>query len=265
MVCYHGMVLIGLDPSSTKDVNVTESRLLNAFFTTREGLIWITPEQASRFAKEIAGDFNPLHDPDSRRFCVPGDLLFALVLHHYGISAEMRFQFVDMVGAGVPLLFPEAPGEHFAVTDPGGREYLRVERQGEVLSDPYTVEALTRCYVSFSGENFPHVLVPLMEQHQVMVNPARPLVIYEQMSLLVHEPLAPITETVQPKLTGSNMEVTGKRGDVRLDYALCVEGEVFAHGAKRLLISGLKPFDAPTMQALVATYADWKAAYVPAG
>jgi hypothetical protein len=59
------------------------------------------------------------------------------------------------------------------VVDTQGKRYLEVERSGETVSDPYTVEALTRAYVAFSGENFPHVLVPLMEQNGHMVNTER--------------------------------------------------------------------------------------------
>ena len=61
----------------------------------------ISAEQASDFAKTVAGDFNPLHDPDNRRFCVPGDLLFTVLLQHYGINQRMQFRFSGMVGAGV--------------------------------------------------------------------------------------------------------------------------------------------------------------------
>ncbi|MFO8003125.1 DUF3581 domain-containing protein [Thioalkalivibrio sp.] len=240
---------------------MTENSFLQPFHELRDGHILITPEQASRFAKEVAGDFNPIHDPDSRRFCVPGDLLFALVLARYGLSAVMRCRFVGMVGEGVPLVFPEDPGARFTISDTQGRHYLEIEREGPVVTDPYTIEALTRSYVAFSGQNFPHVLVPLMEEHAVMVNPARPLVIYERMSLEVQTPVGSLTETVQPTLRGAEMKVDGKRGDVRLDYALCVEGEPFATGSKHLVLSGLRPYDAKVMNDLVEEYASWKGSY----
>ena len=41
---------------------------LDAFHVIQNNLIKITPEQGSRFAKEISDDFNPLHNPDSKRF-----------------------------------------------------------------------------------------------------------------------------------------------------------------------------------------------------
>lgn len=240
---------------------MTEDAFLKPFHDLRDGKVLITPEQGSRFAKEVAGDFNPIHDPDSRRFCVPGDLLFSLVLAHYGVSARMRCRFVGMVGEAVPLNFPDAPGSGFAITDVRGKSYLEVEREGAVVTDPYTIEALTRSYVAFSGRNFPHVLVPLMEQHQVMVNPARPLVIYESMSLELQTPVGVLTETVRPQLNAATMKVEGKRGDVRLDYALTVDGEPFAIGSKNLVLSGLRAYDAQTVEDLVQEYASWKAAY----
>ena len=42
-----------------------------------------TRRQGSDFAKTVAGDFNPLHDVDAKRFCIPGDLLFAVIIRHY--------------------------------------------------------------------------------------------------------------------------------------------------------------------------------------
>ncbi len=53
---------------------------LDPYHCEEDGFVRVGAEQASQFAKGVADDFNPIHDPDSRRFCVPGDLLFALVL-----------------------------------------------------------------------------------------------------------------------------------------------------------------------------------------
>ena len=64
---------------------------LKEFYDTQENSIRIGANQASTFAKEIAHDFNPLHDADAKRFCVPGDLLFSLVLEKYGLSENMHF------------------------------------------------------------------------------------------------------------------------------------------------------------------------------
>ena len=64
---------------------------LDRFHSVQDGHVVISALQASQFAKEIAGDFNPIHDPDARRFCVPGDLLFAIVLARFGLSENMTF------------------------------------------------------------------------------------------------------------------------------------------------------------------------------
>ena len=54
--------------------------MLSGVYQESEGKVSVTREQASRFAKSIADDCNPLHDIDAKRFCVPGDLLFSMVL-----------------------------------------------------------------------------------------------------------------------------------------------------------------------------------------
>ena len=48
---------------------------LEKYYTLDGSRLSFTRQQASDFAKSVAGDFNPIHDIDSKRFCVPGDLL----------------------------------------------------------------------------------------------------------------------------------------------------------------------------------------------
>lgn len=238
------------------------THFLRPFHDEHNGTVRISVTQASRFAKEIAGDFNPLHDPDSRRFCVPGDLLSALVFARYGISQQMECHFRGMVGEGASLVFPESPDAHIVVQDTHGKTYLEVIRQGPVLRDPVSIEYLIRAYVAFSGESFPHLLVPLMRQHGVMIHPSRPLVIYERMSLHLAElPTTPVTDALEPRIETTAMRVEGKRGEVDIRYALRWQGKPLATGNKQLVLSGLRPYEETTVQALVQEYARWKQSY----
>lgn len=206
--------------------------------------------QASEFAKRVATDFNPIHDEDAKRFCVPGDLLFAYLLSHYGISTQLTCQFSGMVNAEV-LLHCKEQQEQLVICDAQDKVYLTLQRQGPVANDHEVIEPLIRDYVQFSGQNFPHILQPLMEQHQVMINPQRPLVIYESMSLSFTQlPLA----TVQLKLTGTALTVEGKRGNALLEFALLSSGEVIGRGEKRMILSNLMPYDEAQMQNMVDEY-----------
>ena len=158
---------------------------LQQFYTGDDSAstVSISAEQGSGFAKTISNDFNPIHDMDSKRFCVPGDLLFALVLERYGLSQQMRFDFSGMVSADTPLVMPDSPADQFEIADAREKIYLKVSRAGDPLQDQQVLESLIKNYVFFSGQNFPHILVPLMAEKNVMINPQRPLVIYESMSL----------------------------------------------------------------------------------
>ncbi|MDO9239634.1 MAG: DUF3581 family protein, partial [Methylicorpusculum sp.] len=156
---------------------------LKDFYNIQDGNVIIATEQASMFAKEVAHDFNPLHDVDAKRFCVPGDLLFSLVLEKYGLSQNMHFVFSGMVGHGLLLNFPDTEAERFEVTDSQGKPYLQVERSGEISQDSTLIESFIRDYVAFSGQNFPYVLVPLLAKENITFNINRPLVIYESMTL----------------------------------------------------------------------------------
>ncbi|APX94253.1 hypothetical protein BWR19_15645 [Halomonas sp. 1513] len=231
---------------------------LDDFHSVRDGRIGISADQASHFAKRVAGDYNPIHNPDARRFCVPGDLLFSLVLMRFGLSQHMSFRFLSMVGADVALDFVEHDDGCIRVTDDAGKVYLEVERRGEVTRDESVVEAFARRYVAFSGKNFPHYLKPLMEAEGVMFNPQRPLVIYDSMgfSLTRLDAVAPGLE-----LSGSSLEVAGKRGDALLEFDMTSGGETIGHGSKKLVVSGLRDYDASAMDAIVDEFYRLKHAY----
>ena len=94
----------------------------------------------------------------------------------------MSFRFSGMVGALTPLAFPRSDAPHLEIVNDKGKDFMDIERSGEISHDPGLIQAMIRNYVVFSGQNFPGILVPLMAEHEVMINPARPLVIYEGMS-----------------------------------------------------------------------------------
>lgn len=224
---------------------------LDDYFRSDADGVRVSPEQGSRFAKEIAGDFNPIHDADSSRFCVPGDLLFALVLRFYGISRWMRLRFEAMVGAEDQLLFPEAPEDAITVATGSGGTAVAVARAGEICHDPQLVEALIRRYAGFSGRNFPEFLLPLMRHHGVMFNPDRPLVIYDGMEF-EFDLLDPAGLDVI--LDDAALEVKGRRAEERLSFRMVRGDEQIGSGTKSVVLAGLKPYDAERMEAFVEDY-----------
>ncbi len=245
------------------DINnkkLTTDMFLREYYSIDDGSIAIDAQQASLFAKEVAGDFNPLHDPDSKRFCVPGDLLFSLVLEKYGLYQKMHFTFAGMVGHGVKLNFPDTDGAQFDINDSNnGKTYLQIERSGGVNHDQAMIEAFVRDYVAFSGQNFPYVLVPLLEKENVMINLERPLVIYDSMTVEFSQLnfTEPRLEMLQPEL-----EVSGKRGSALLHFQIKADGEVVGTGSKKLAISGLREFEAEPMQRFVDNYLSRKQQYL---
>jgi len=230
---------------------------LDEFHSTAADAFCITAAQASQFARQIAGDYNPIHDPSARRFCVPGDLLFALVLSRYGLSQHMTFHFCGMVGDSVALHFVEDDAGTVSVVDQAGKQYLNVKRSGWTIRDPATVETFTRRYVAFSGRNFPHYLKPMLEEKGVMFNPQRPLVIYDSMgfSLKDHDPC-----DLDLDFAGANLDVKGKRGEAHLEFRMSCNGHDLGSGSKKLVISGLQDYDAEKMDTFVTNFARLKAA-----
>ncbi|MBT5388011.1 MAG: DUF3581 domain-containing protein [Porticoccaceae bacterium] len=231
---------------------------LDSFYNQNAADLTISAEQGSRFAKAVSNDFNPIHDADSKRFCVPGDLLFAISLQRYGLSQEMSFTFSGMVSADTGLLFPEAPGEEFEIIDGRNKCYLQVQRSTEAVFDQDMIEQLVRSYVLFSGQNFPYILVPLMAQHNVMINPARPLAIYQSMSLHLDR-----LDLSQPsvELADTQMVVDGKRGDVELQFRLMDGGKLVGCGVKKIILSGLREYQQAAVDGMIADYKAWQAKF----
>lgn len=227
------------------------------FYSVQDGRIVISAPQASYFAKEIAGDFNPIHDPDARRFCVPGDLLFTIVVSRFGLSENMTFKFRNLLGAEVPLEFRESEnGEAINVVDEAGKVYLEVTRKGAVTRDEKVIEEFSRCYVAASGKNFPHTLKPLMESHGVMFNPDRPMVMYESMSLALTQLENPHPDL---ELNNADLEVAGKRGNVTLEYNLQSSGKTIGEVAKRLVLGGLREYCPEAMAGIIEEFYRLKA------
>ncbi|XAW90477.1 DUF3581 domain-containing protein [Vibrio sp. CDRSL-10 TSBA] len=232
---------------------------LAPYFSTQDHQFQFTREQASHFAKRVAGDFNPIHDEDSKRFCVPGDLLFAVLLKREGISQKMRFDFSGMVGDGTALHIENKCSKESAVVDESGKEYLHMNREGEVSHDAAFIEHVVTNYVQFSGMNFPHIMVPLMEEQQMMINCQRPLVIYESMEVEFSR-----LDLTHPEVefTGATFDVEGKRGIVTLNFAFKEEGEQVGSGVKRMVASGLKPYNQADIDDLVSRFNERKDAFL---
>ncbi|WP_100637814.1 DUF3581 domain-containing protein [Marinobacter salexigens] len=226
------------------------------FYTIQDGRVHISASQASQFAKEVAGDFNPIHDPDARRFCVPGDLLFAVVVSRFGLSKHMTFQFRALLGDGIPLEFHEIGDETIEVCDQNGKVYMEVTRGGETTRDEQVIEEFIRCYVAASGKNFPHTLKPLMESKGVMFNPDRPMVMYESMSIALESLDASSPEL---ELHNADLEDSGKRGNVTLEYRLNSDGKPVGEVSKRLVLGGLRAYCPDAMAGVIEEFYRLKA------
>ncbi|MFD2176659.1 DUF3581 family protein [Veronia pacifica] len=232
---------------------------LENYYTTSDNKLQFSRQQASHFAKLVAGDFNPIHDEDAKRFCVPGDLLFSVLLSKVGISKEMRIEFNGMINDGTDLELQDTEDGHLNVVDDAGKLYLTLERRGETINDPRIAEKIASHYVRFSGKNFPYIMVPLMEEAGMMINPARPLVMYESMELKFDKLTFDNPEVV---LSETSMDIDGKRGVVTLGFSIKDNGEVIGKGNKRMLCSGLRPFETDEINNLVTEFYQRKDAFL---
>lgn len=205
-------------------------------------------DQASEFAKSVAGDYNQLHDIDATRFCVPGDLLFAVIIHHYGLRQTMGFSFSGMVSDDDVLILPEVEAREISIYDENNKKYLDVSTNGKQSRDPALIESLTLNCVEFSGHTFPHVLVPLMKENNAMINTERPLVIYDHMRISLD---TLDMDSVSLVHTDSVFRIYGKRGDVALNYELTCNGETVGKGQKKMVLGGLREYQQEKVDQLI--------------
>jgi len=215
------------------------------------GEISFTRQQASDFAKKVADDFNPLHNVDAKRFCVPGDLLFSIILTKSGLHKQMSFTFSGMVTDNVSLTFPAEITDKAAIVDNNNKEYLQIMVCGEHTNNSALIESLTRAYVEFSGHTFPHLLVKLMTENKVMINPARPMIMYQSMSIDMYRF---DIQDINLRLAQTSLSIDGKRGDAWLAFDLLSGDEVIGQGRKHMLLSGLREYCQETINAVIDQY-----------
>ncbi|PHR80701.1 MAG: hypothetical protein COA59_17075 [Colwellia sp.] len=220
--------------------------------------ISFTRQQGSDFAKQVADDFNPLHNIETKRFCVPGDLLFSIIIAKSGLYKEMSFNFSGMVNDGVALTFPNEIINSFDIVDSKDKTYLTVEASGEKTHCTSLINALTKAYVDFSGHTFPDILVKLMTENNVMINPSRPMVMYQCMKISLER--LDIT-TLTLKLAKTSLTIEGKRGNAWLEFDLISDGEIVGHGKKHMLLSGLREYNQDSVDTMVAQYKKSKTTY----
>jgi hypothetical protein len=228
------------------------------YYHLEDSKLSFTRQQASEFAKSEARDFNPIHNVDSKMFCVPGDLLFSVIIRHYGLRQIMGFSFSGMVNDVITLYLPTVQAREISIYDYNNKKYLDISSNGEASRDQRLVNSLIGNYVEFSGHTFPHVLVPLMKENNVMVNTSRPLVIYDHMRIVLDT--LDIDE-VTLSLADSQFRLYGKRGDVALNFELNCNGEAVGKGQKKMVLSGLREFDQEKIDELIQTYNQRKTNY----
>ena len=71
----------------------TQEMFIEKFCPISADKISFTRQQGSNFAKQVADDFNPLHNIDAKRFCVPGDLLFSIIIAKSGLHKKNDLRF----------------------------------------------------------------------------------------------------------------------------------------------------------------------------
>jgi hypothetical protein len=222
---------------------------LEPYFNQTEQGISFTRNQASDFAKDIANDFNPIHDSDAKRFCVPGDLLFSLILTKFGLSQSTNIRFSGMVSDTSVLQLNRDQNGQIEVVGASEKVYVEGTTSGSLTNDIEKINQVIKAYVAFSGDSFPGVLVPLWKKNDLMINTERPLVMYDSMELNIDDFNFEQIELVH---SGSELDVDGKRGKAKLSFDIKSADKLIGHGKKIMTMSSLRQYEQDKIDALVA-------------
>ena len=233
---------------------------ISQYVALSEHYMQFTEQQASQFAKGVAGDFNPIHDVGARRFCVPGDLLFSVLLNQFGVYQSMHLDMHAMVDSNTQVKLPEELHSQNQILDSADKLILTLQVDGQSSKAQQFVSDVITQYVQFSGKTFPDILVELMRSNHCMINPARPMVIYKSMAIELDELEAP---DLSLALDNDNtvLAVDGKKGEANLRFVIQSEGRVVGRGEKNMVLGGLRDYDEHEMSEIVAQYAQWKNSY----
>ena len=231
---------------------------IDDYYSYKDQVLTFTRCGASEFAKKIARDFNPIHDPEARRFCVPGDLLFAVVLDLHKASSRMEFAFQNMVDDQTALSL-QSGDSLVSLTDNQGKIFLQVNVCGEKLQSEAGNRALIDAYVKFSGTTFPFLLVDLMRRHKVMINPQRPLVLYKSMLLELNDLDC---DSFELSFTESSLIAEGKKAEVAFYFNIMNGDRIVGSGRKNMLLGGLREYQQSAVDIMVTEYNGIKARYV---
>jgi hypothetical protein len=98
-----------------------------------------------------------------------------------------------------------------------------------------------------------------MIEKNVMINPARPMVMYQCMEINLQRL---DIESVTLKLAETSLSIEGKRGDAWLNFDLISNNEIVGQGRKHMLLSGLRPLCSDSVNAMVEQYKETKQSYV---
>lgn len=233
---------------------------ISQYVALSEHHMQFTEQQASQFAKGVAGDFNPIHDVGARRFCVPGDLLFSVLLNQFGVYQSMHLDMHAMVDSNTQVKLPQELQSQNQILDNADKLILTLQVDGQSSKGQQFVSDVITQYVQFSGKTFPDILVELMRSNNCMINPARPMVIYKSMAIELDELEAP---GISLALDNDNTALTvdGKKGEANLRFVIQSEGRVVGRGEKNMVLGGLRDYDEQEMSEIVAQYAQWKNSY----
>ena len=170
--------------------------------------ISFTRQQGSDFAKQVADDFNPLHNIEAKRFCVPGDLLFSVIIAKAGLYKEMSFDFSGMVnidaknnaliinGTTVKIISANAP-EDIDYTSYGIDKALVIDNTGafrdkEALSRHLKAKGASKVLLTAPGKGIPNIVYGVNHREH---NPDKVDIFYNDGSGSFGTPEAVITST----------------------------------------------------------------------
>lgn len=199
------------------------------------------PTACSAYARNVAKDFNPIHSHLAKKYCVPGDLIFALITEMHGAHNYMRVDFLNRVGAECKLFF-DTKRIALALLDVDKKLYAELATAGDKSVCPKRLKTVSNVVVSCTSGYFPYKLIDNLREENVMLSIRRSMVMLKSIEVELRNIHS--ASSLVAKYQSSGLELSGKRGEVKVYFQLFDDdGISVGFVTKTVLIIGIEKFN----------------------
>lgn len=193
------------------------------------------------YARNVVKDFNPIHNHLAKNYCVPGDLIFALMVERGGVHGSMRMDFLNRVGKDSEYIFVSGKAG-MALLDRGNKVQAQLIGSGDASVCVKCISAVSDAVLSCTSSYFPYKMMRSLRAENLMLSGCRSLVILKSIEVNVSD--LHFASDLTAVFCSSSLRHSGRRGTIDAHFQLVGgNGQVLGQVIKTALIIGIERFN----------------------